>query len=87
MMFNNTAFHGSTRLSLPKDYHTVNAFEAAFVRRGRSYLGDSSKFEAALMQQGTRIQVDVGQTSQPKLRVLKTSELIDVALTSVRAGH
>jgi hypothetical protein len=86
MTFHNTIFHGGTRLFLPKDYYTVNAYEAAFVRRERSsYLGNSSKFEAVLMQRGTRIQVDVGQTSQPQLPVLRTSELINIALTSLQA--
>jgi hypothetical protein len=55
-------FLGRTGIELPKDHYRVTAFEAAFVGRDHSYLGNSSKFEAALMQHGMLLDLEVGQT-------------------------
>lgn len=80
------SFWGNAKLRLPKDYYSVSAFEAAFVARNHSYLGDSSKFEGVLMQRGTRVKLDVGQTIKPSLPVLTTAQLINIGLTSLRAA-
>jgi hypothetical protein len=79
-------FFGNTRLRLPSDSYNVNAFEAAFIARKYSYAGNTSKFEDVLMQRGTRIKLDAGQTIEPSLPVLTTTQLIDIALTSLRAA-
>lgn len=76
-----TLWWSTTRFLLPKGSYRINAFEAAFTRRGRSYLRDSTKFEEVLMQHGKRIELDMGQTTKPSLPVLATRQLIDLALT------
>lgn len=78
---------GQPLLRLPTDTYTVNAFEAAFVRRDRSYLGRSSKFEALLMQHGVSMQIHVGQRSEAELPLVPTSKLIDIALASLQGTH
>jgi len=77
-------FTRNTSFRLPKDYYNVIGFEDAFVPRNHSYLGNSSKFEDALMQHGTRIKLDRGRTIEPSLRVLTTTQLINIALTSLK---
>jgi hypothetical protein len=80
------SFFGNTQLPLPEDTYTVNAFEAAFAPQ-RSHLGKNSKFEAVLMQRGVRVHIHVGRKSEPVLPVLTTSDLIDIALESLRQSH
>jgi hypothetical protein len=79
-------FWGTTKFRLPKDHYNINAFEAAFFATNDSYLGNSSKLEDVLMQHGTDIKLDVGQTIEPSLPVLTTTQLINIALTSLRAA-
>jgi hypothetical protein len=80
-------FWDITRLRLPKDYYNVNAFEAAFMpEHHRSYLGNSSKFEEILMQHGTRIKLDLGQTIEPSLPILTTAQLINIGLSSLKTS-
>ncbi len=76
-------FRRNTSFRLPKDYYKVIAFEDAFVPRGHSF-GNSSKFEDVLVQHGTGIKLDLGQTIEPSLPVLTTTQLINIALTSLR---
>ena len=76
-----------TTLTLPKDRYRLEAFEAGFVPRDRSYLGHSPKFEAVLVQQGTSVDLHVGQTLEPTLPVLTTRQLIGIALNSLRTDH
>jgi hypothetical protein len=82
---------GSTRRRLPRDRYKVSAFEAAYVPSNNSYLGHSSKFEAALMryeiQHGTAIELDVGRTVKPAPPVMTTSKLISIGLSSLRADR
>jgi hypothetical protein len=81
-------FWGATSLPLPKDYYNVNAFEAAFVSRNHhSYLGNSSKVEALLMQHGTGVKLEVGETIKPSLPVLTTRQLIEIALSSLKTAR
>jgi hypothetical protein len=79
-------FFRNTSFRLPKDYYNANAFEAAFIARNHAYLGNSSKFETVLVQHGTHIKLDVGQIIEPSLPVLTTTQLINIALTSLRAA-
>jgi hypothetical protein len=72
------SFLGETRRSLPEGTYTVNAYEAAFS------LGQQSKFEAILMRRGVRVHIRAGHTSKPVLPVHTTSDLIDIALDSLR---
>jgi hypothetical protein len=78
-------FWQHTTITLPKDRYRIEAFEAAFV--DNSYLGYSSKFEAVLAQQGTFADVDIGRTLEPSLPLLTTSQLISIALNSLRTDH
>lgn len=79
-------FSRHTAIPLPSDSYRLNAFEAAFIHRWShlSYLGTSSKFEALLMQHGTLVDLGVGQTLEPSLPVVTTTQLIRIALTSLR---
>jgi hypothetical protein len=78
-------FVHDTAIQLPDDSYRLNAFEAAFVHRDhRSYLGQSLKFEALLTQHGTLVDLDVGRTIEPSLPVLTTTQLINIAITSLR---
>ncbi|MBV8551809.1 MAG: carboxypeptidase regulatory-like domain-containing protein [Acidobacteriaceae bacterium] len=80
-------FRNDTRLPLPEDKYIVNAFEAAFVPRHSSYLGENSKFEALLMQHGISVHIRDGQTSEPNLPVASTEEQINTALDSLRSAR
>ena len=76
--------YGSTKLPLPEDRYTVNAFELAFVMRHSSALGRNSKFESLLMQRGVPVRIRVGQTIEPMLPVLTKDELINIGVESLR---
>jgi hypothetical protein len=73
------SFFGNTRLPLPEDTYTVNAFEAAFTLRN-AYLAEQSKFEGVLMQRGVRVRIRAGQKREPALPVITTGDLIEIAL-------
>ena len=77
------SFFGNTRLPLPEDTYTVNAFEDAFTLRN-AYLAEQSKFEGVLMQRGVRVRIRAGQKREPVLPVLTASDLIEIALKSLR---
>lgn len=77
---------GGTKLRLPEDEYRVNAFEAAFVLRDPSYLGSSRQFENLLMRQGSKFKLHAGQEIEPRLRVLTTAQLVDIAQNSVATG-
>lgn len=77
------SFFGNTRLALPEDTYTVNAFEDAFTLRN-AYLAEQSKFEGVLMQRGVRVRIRAGQKREPVLPVLTASDLIEIALKSLR---
>jgi hypothetical protein len=77
------SFFGNTMLPLPEDTYTVNAFEDAFTLR-HAYLAEQSKFESILMQRGVRVRIRAGQKHEPVLPVLTTSDLIEIALKSLR---
>ena len=77
------SFFGNARLPLPEDTYTVNAFEDAFTLRN-AYLAEQSKFEGVLMQRGVRVRIRAGQKREPVLPVLTASDLIEIALKSLR---
>lgn len=79
-------FWEPSELRLPPGDYVVSGFEAAFyLHRGRGgRLGDSSTLEELLMQQGTRVRVTRGEKIAPRVRVLTTGELVDLALRSLR---
>lgn len=80
-------FMHKTTIQLPNGSYRLNAFEAAFVQRDRSYLGHSSKFEAIMTQHGTFVDLNVGETLEPSLPVLTTKQLISIAITSLRTAR
>jgi hypothetical protein len=86
MLFRSSFLHGKPNLSLPPGDYTVNAVQATF-KPDHSYLGSSAKFESILMQHGTHVHIETRRTTEPNLPVLRTSELIDVALRYLRTGQ
>lgn len=74
-------------MPLPPDTYTLNAIEYSFELRGnlRSRTGEGKKFESLLMSHGTAVRIQPGQTSTPPdLPLLRTSQLIDIALAYLR---
>lgn len=76
-----TRFGASSSIRLPQGDYNVIAFEASILHRP---FGRGSKFEEALVQHGTRIRVEIGQTEKPSLPVLTTAQMIDIGLSALR---
>lgn len=79
-------FWGDTRLPVPVNDYKFIAFEEGFAVRN-TRLGGHSKVEALISQEGVAVDVREGQTIRPATRVMKTSEIISLALDSLRAGR
>ena len=76
-----------TRWPLPEDAYAVTAFEASFFARPPSAFVTHSKLGSLLLQRGTAVSIRAGRTSEPELPVLRTKDLIEMALASLRLKH